>query len=207
MAYTIEDLKAKILEMYPEIKQAGFNVTISYNEEKQSYIIRLQKGTSELITHLDKQDADDCMNNVKCVHLGLQIGQFIKNFAERERFEREKVEEVSEYKALEKTVALDEEGYLKNIDDWNEKVAQMIALREGVGILNKEQLEIVKFINNYYRTYNYFPVLSYVCKNINQPKNCIAEKLMDPLVAWKIAGLPKPDNTLINIVKYGVTPT
>ncbi|MGB9823478.1 hypothetical protein, partial [Thermodesulfovibrio sp.] len=82
MAYTIDDLKNKILEMYPEVNEHGFNVNIYYSEEKQAYIIRFQKGTSELITHLDKQDADDCMNNVKCVYLGVQIGQFIKNFTE-----------------------------------------------------------------------------------------------------------------------------
>lgn len=207
MAYTINDLKAKIIEMYPEINEQGFKINIYYNEEKQSYIIRLQKGVSELITHLDKKDADDCMNNIKCVHLGVQIGQFIKNFEERERFMREKPEIVSEVKEMEKTVALDEEGYLKNINDWNEKVAQMIAFREGLGVLNKDQLEILRFINEYYKKYNYFPVLNYVCKNVHQPKNCVAEKLIDPIVAWKIAGLPKPDDTLINIVKYGVTPT
>lgn len=207
MAYTIDDLKAKIMEMYPEVKEKGFNVTIFYSKEKQSYIIRFQKGTSELITQLDKKDADDCMNNVKCVYLGVQIGQFIKNFTDREKFTREKPEIAAEFKALEKKIALDEEGYLKNINEWNEKVAQMIALREGLGMLNQDQLEIVKFINEYYKKYNYFPVLNYVCKNIHQPKDCIAEKLIDPIVAWKIAGLPKPDDTLINIVKYGVTPT
>ncbi|MEN2986610.1 MAG: TusE/DsrC/DsvC family sulfur relay protein [Thermodesulfovibrionaceae bacterium] len=207
MAYTIYDLKAKILEMYPEIREKELNLSIYYSKEKQAYILRFQKGTSELITHLDKQDADDCMNNVKCVYLGVHVGQFIKNFSERERFERERPEEVAEYKNIEKTVALDDEGYLKNIDDWNEKVAQMIAIREGLGVLTKDQLEIVKFINEYYKKYNYFPVLNFVCKNVNQPRDCIAEKLIDPLVAWKIAGLPKPDNTLINIVKYGVTPT
>lgn len=207
MAYTIDDLKAKIMEMYPEIKEQGFTVNIYYSEEKQSYIIRFQKGLSELITHLEKKDADDCMNNVKCIYLGVQIGQFIKNFADRERFAREKPDVVSEFKAMEKTVALDEEGYLININDWNEKVAQMIAIREGLGILNNDQLEILKFINEYYKKYNYFPVLNFVCKNIHQPKDCIAEKLIDPIVAGKIAGLPKPDDTLINIVKYGVTPT
>ncbi|MGB9710649.1 MAG: hypothetical protein ACPLZA_04025 [Thermodesulfovibrio sp.] len=48
MAYTIDDLKNKILEMYPEVKEHGFNVNIYYSEEKQAYIIRFQKGTSEL---------------------------------------------------------------------------------------------------------------------------------------------------------------
>ncbi|MGC9045386.1 MAG: hypothetical protein ACP5JA_03050 [Thermodesulfovibrio sp.] len=48
MAYTIDDLKNKILEMYPEVNEHGFNVNIYYSEEKQAYIIRFQKGTSEL---------------------------------------------------------------------------------------------------------------------------------------------------------------
>ncbi len=207
MAYTIEDLKNKILEMYPEIKEKDFHITIYYSEEKQSYVIRLQKGTDELITYLDKKDADECMNNVKCVYLGVQVGQFIKNIEEKEGFERGKPEEVAVYKYKEIKVAIDKDGYLKSFDDWNEEVAQVLAEREGLGVLSKEQLDILKFIREYYRTYNYFPILNSVCKNVNQPKGCIAERFIDPLIAWKLAGLPKPDETLINIVKHGVTPT
>ena len=32
---------------------------------------------------LKKKDADECMDGIKCVYLGIQIGQFIKNFEER----------------------------------------------------------------------------------------------------------------------------
>ncbi len=207
MAYTIDDLKNKISEMYPEIKEHGFNLTVYYSEEKQAYVIRIQKGTSELITYLDKKDADDCMNNIKCVHLGLQVAQFIKNIVEKERFEREKPETVSVVKYQEIKAELDSEGYLKNFDAWNEDVAQLIAEREGIGPLTKEKLDILKFIREYYKTYNFFPILNAVCKYVNQPKNCISEKMIDPLVAWKLAGLPKPDETVVNIVKHGVTPT
>ncbi|MBE0427446.1 MAG: hypothetical protein IBX72_12490 [Nitrospirae bacterium] len=34
----------------------------------------------KLTTHLEKKDADDCMENIKCVYLGVQVSQFIKNF-------------------------------------------------------------------------------------------------------------------------------
>jgi hypothetical protein len=30
--------------------------------------------------HLEKKDADECMNGIKCIYLGVQVGQFIKNF-------------------------------------------------------------------------------------------------------------------------------
>ena len=29
-------------------------------------------------THLEKKDADDCTNNIKCVYLGVQIKQLIE---------------------------------------------------------------------------------------------------------------------------------
>lgn len=104
-------------------------------------------------------------------------------------------------------INLDDEGYLVNFDDWNETVACALAEREGVEELTKERMEILKFIREYYKRFNYFPILNAVCKNVHQPKNCVAEQFLDPLTAWKLAGLPKPDETLINIIGYGQTPT
>lgn len=106
-----------------------------------------------------------------------------------------------------KRVEIDEEGYLKNFDDWSEAVACAIAEREGVEELTKERLEIIRFIRDYYRQYNFFPILNAVCKNVNQPKDCINEQFLDPVIAWKIAGLQRPDETIINLLRYGQTPT
>ena len=83
MGYTMVALKDKIMEMYPEIQEHGISVTLSFDEQKNAYVVQFKKGTHELTTHLEKKDADDCMNDIKCVYLGIQIGQFIKNFEER----------------------------------------------------------------------------------------------------------------------------
>jgi hypothetical protein len=66
--------------MYPEITRHGISISLNFNEEKNAYIVKFKKGKNELTTHLGKKDADDCMNNIKCVYLGVQIGQFVKNF-------------------------------------------------------------------------------------------------------------------------------
>jgi len=42
--------------------------------------VKLKKGTHELTTHLEKKDADECMDGIKCLYLGAQIEQLIKNF-------------------------------------------------------------------------------------------------------------------------------
>jgi hypothetical protein len=83
MGYTKVALEDKILAMYPEIGKHGISVSLEFNEGKNAYIVKFSKGIQELTTHLEKKDADDCMNNIKCVYLGVQIGQFIKNFEER----------------------------------------------------------------------------------------------------------------------------
>lgn len=83
MGYTQVALEQKILDMYPEITDHGISVGMTFDEGKNAWIIRFKKGGQELTTHLDKKDADDCMNNIKCVYLGVQVEQFIKNFESR----------------------------------------------------------------------------------------------------------------------------
>lgn len=88
MKYTVVALKEKIMEMYPEIGKHNLSVGLAFNEEKNAYIITFRRGKEELTTHLEKKDADECMNDIKCVYLGVQVAQFVRNFDERESFER-----------------------------------------------------------------------------------------------------------------------
>ncbi len=89
-------------------------------------------------------------------------------------------------------IELDEEGYLVNEDEWDEEVAQtMLKDLEGIE-MDKETLEILRFMRSYYKKFNAFPILNAVCKKLHQPKECVHEKFLDPLLAWKAAGLPRP---------------
>jgi hypothetical protein len=89
MTYTLEALKDKIAEMYPEIGTNNLSIGVEFSEKKNAYIVTFRRGNSELATHLEKHDADECMNGIKCVYLGVQVAQFIKNFDEREVFGRQ----------------------------------------------------------------------------------------------------------------------
>lgn len=80
MGYTIVALKDKISEMYPEMEKHNISVGLEFSEEKNAYVVKFKRGKHELTTHLEKKDADDCMDGIKCIYLGVQIGQFIKNF-------------------------------------------------------------------------------------------------------------------------------
>ncbi len=98
-------------------------------------------------------------------------------------------------------INLDDEGYLVNIDDWSEKVACALAEREGVEELTKERMDIIKFMREYYKKYNFFPILGAVCRNVHQAKECVKEQFIDPIKAWKIAGLPKPLEQVIGYLR------
>lgn len=82
MGYTNVALKDKIMEMYPEIEKCGISTSLDFSSEKNAYILKFKKGSHELTTYLDKKDADECMDGIKCVYLGMQVGQFIQNFGE-----------------------------------------------------------------------------------------------------------------------------
>ena len=84
MGYTKVGLEDKILEMYPEIRELNISLSLNYSEEKNSFIVKIKKDGHELDTLFEKSVADECMNGVKCVRLGIKIGEFIKNFKAEE---------------------------------------------------------------------------------------------------------------------------
>ena len=101
---------------------------------------------------------------------------------------------------------VDEEGYLESMDDWNEETACALAKQAGVVEdcpLTREQMEILRFMREYFTKFSSFPVLRALCKNVRQGKNCAYEQFPDPIVAWKIAGLPRPTTEVLALIKHG----
>lgn len=80
MGYSIVGLKDRIQEMYPEIERHKLAMNLVLDTEKDAYVVTLRREGRELTTHLERRDADDCMNGIKCVSLGVQIEQFMANF-------------------------------------------------------------------------------------------------------------------------------
>lgn len=80
MRHTNEEVRRKILEMYPDIEKFGVRSSLTYDEGKKTYVLELNKDQHHLSTYIDEEDADKCLDNIECVHLGVQIGQFLENF-------------------------------------------------------------------------------------------------------------------------------
>ena len=102
------------------------------------------------------------------------------------------------------TIEFDEEGYLRNLDDWNETVALSIADSEGL-TLTQDHWEIINIIREFYEQYQLSPAMRPLVKAVSlklgkdKGKSIYLMKLFPgspaKLIA-KISGLPKPDNCL-----------
>jgi TusE/DsrC/DsvC family sulfur relay protein len=106
-----------------------------------------------------------------------------------------------------KKIEVDDEGFLRNMSDWDDKVACALAEKEGIDELTPQRMEIIRFLREYYKKYNHFPILNAVCLNVQQPNKCLNDKFIHPLKAWKIAGLPKPDDVVLTYLNFGQVPT
>ncbi len=101
-------------------------------------------------------------------------------------------------------VALNGEGFLCNLADWNEAIAKSIAQAEQIE-LNAAHWEIILCIRQYYQTFKHLPNLRVFIKllakelGIEKGNSRYLHQLFPqtPLkLVCKIAGLPKPPTCL-----------
>ncbi len=98
------------------------------------------------------------------------------------------------------TYAADEEGYLTDLSQWNEKLAVLIAEDEKIEMAD-DHWEVVNFLREYYEEYQIAPAIRVLTKAVK--KKLGADKGNSKYLyelfpygpakqACKIAGLPKP---------------
>lgn len=98
----------------------------------------------------------------------------------------------------------DEFGYLKNLNDWSEELAVVIAAKDGV-VLSEAHWEIVHFVREFYQEYKTSPAIRMLVKALAQKfgeekgNSRYLQRLFPEgpaKQATKIAGLPKPAKCL-----------
>ena len=99
-----------------------------------------------------------------------------------------------------KAIETDEEGYLVNLSDWSEDVANEIAKTENID-MSESHWEVVNFLREYYEEFQIAPAVRVLTKAIGKklgPDKGNSQYLYELFPygpakqACKIAGLPKP---------------
>jgi hypothetical protein len=65
----------KLKEIYPDIGDCGIDVNVEYDAKERTWIVDLKKGNRELRTHMEQEEAQQCMEGKQCVSLGLQVAE------------------------------------------------------------------------------------------------------------------------------------
>lgn len=94
----------------------------------------------------------------------------------------------------------DEEGYILDVTNWNEDLAKVIAVDEGLD-MSEEHWAVVNFLREYYNEYQIAPAVRVLVKAVKKKfgKEKGSNKYLYELFpygpakqACKVAGLPKP---------------
>ena len=94
----------------------------------------------------------------------------------------------------ERELALDEDGYLANIDDWDVNIAEQLARKEGVGELSGEHWKLITALRLHYERFKESPLCRDVLVESGFTKMDMY-RLFPTLgyrTAYRLAGLPKP---------------
>lgn len=95
-----------------------------------------------------------------------------------------------------KKVPLNEEGFLINPQEWNEKIAVALAIsEEGLEGLSDDHWSVINYIRSYYLEKDLAPMVRKICKTTGFSLKYIFELFPSGPAkgACKLAGLPKPD--------------
>lgn len=101
-------------------------------------------------------------------------------------------------------IELDDDGYLRDLAEWNEEVAQALAEREGL-TLETAHWEVILLLRDFYREFQLSPatrpLIKYVALKLGAEKgnSLHLNRLFNGTpakLAAKLAGLPKPSNCL-----------
>lgn len=101
-------------------------------------------------------------------------------------------------------MVFDEEGFLRELEDWTPAVAAQIASAEGIE-LSTEHWEVIELLREYYRRFEASPanraLVKFTAQQLGADKGrSIYLMSLFPgspaKIGSKIAGLPKPDNCL-----------
>ena len=92
------------------------------------------------------------------------------------------------------TVELDEDGFLVNLDEWNEDVAKYLAKQEGVDELNEDHWKVINYLKGYFAEYGIAPMVRKMTKESGYSLKEIYDLFPSGPAkgACKVAGLPKP---------------
>jgi TusE/DsrC/DsvC family sulfur relay protein len=91
-------------------------------------------------------------------------------------------------------IEVDEDGFIQEMDKWNQDVALALASTEGVENMTESHWKVVNYLRDYYQKFGIAPMIRKLCKETGFSLKEIYELFPSGPAkgACKVAGLAKP---------------
>lgn len=91
-------------------------------------------------------------------------------------------------------ITVDEDGFMQEPDNWDERIALALASTEGLTELTEEHWKLINYIREYNAQFGIAPMIRKLCKETGFPLKRIYELFPSGPAkgACRVAGLAKP---------------
>jgi len=87
---------------------------------------------------------------------------------------------------------LDEAGFMRDPNRWNQSAARILAEIDEVGTLGPDHWSIIYYLREHHLSYGSLPPMSQVCRTRGMDRNAVKRLFGGCAQAWRVAGLPNP---------------
>lgn len=101
---------------------------------------------------------------------------------------------MADFQVGDRTLDIDEDGFIQKPELWDQDVALALAKTEGVDEMTENHWKLVNYLREYYLEFGVAPMIRKLCKASGFKLNEIYEMFPSGPAkgACKVAGLPKP---------------
>jgi dissimilatory sulfite reductase related protein len=105
-----------------------------------------------------------------------------------------KERKMGEFRVGDRVLEIDEDGFIQDLEQWDNEVADALAATEGVDEMGENHWKLVSYIRDYYKEFGSAPMIRKLCRETGFKLNEIYELFPSGPAkgACKVAGLPKP---------------
>ena len=82
MGYSLKELDQRLREHHSDIDKLGIKLNVREDRERAGYVVKLAKDGKQAEIFISQKDADECLQGIECYHLGIELGNFIREFKE-----------------------------------------------------------------------------------------------------------------------------
>lgn len=82
MGYSLKELDQQFRKHHSDIDKLAIKLNVKEDRKRAGYVVELAKGGKQAEIFISQKDTDECLQSIECYHLGIELGNLIREFKE-----------------------------------------------------------------------------------------------------------------------------